>query len=169
MDLIAMAASILGAILLAVIFYKRSNGSLRAIPLFFVLFGPMAINVHMALHFVGVGIVASSKMAAGSFTYDFRFYSLLLMGGLLSVLGFQLVKQTRNWLLTGKNNAGQRALTCGWLILVAAPTIPFTFIGSLPVQAVIIYVVAAQFVFKKHTTEKMIQITTAQETAEAIA
>jgi hypothetical protein len=149
MDLIALGTSVAVAIVLAIFYYKKAKRRLRAVPLFFLLLGPVAIAVHMAMHFIGVGMVATRKISAGSFTYDFRFYSLLLMAGVLSVLSFQLIKQSQPGFLRKRNNARQRLVTCGWIVLVAAPTIPFTFIGSLPVQAVVIHLAAAYFVVKK--------------------
>lgn len=149
MDLVAMGASVIAALALTFVFYKKTNGRLRAVPFFFLLFGPMAIAVHMVMHFVGVGLVASRKMAAGTFTYDFRFYSLLLMAGVLAYLSIQLIRLSHPKQLGADDNGRKRLMTCGWLVLVAAPTIPFTFIGSLPVQAVVIHVVAAIFLFKK--------------------
>ena len=151
MDLVAMGVSVVLAALLTVAWYKKAAGRVRAVPLFFVLFGPAAVAVHMLMHLVGVGIAASRKMAAGSFQYDFRFYSLLLMAGVLLYVSLRLLQLSRPDYLVAKIYRQQRLAACGWLVLVSAPTIPFTFIGSLPVQAVLIHLVATFFVVKKTT------------------
>ena len=88
-------------------------------------------------------------MLGGSFEYDFRFYALNLMGITLAVLSFAMLRSCVQY-FKGNQSARKKWLSaCGWIVLVAAPTIPFTFIGSLPVQAVIINVIASFFIRKR--------------------
>ncbi|RPD51340.1 hypothetical protein [Paracnuella aquatica] len=168
MDLVAMGVSVVLAAVLAVAWYKKAASRVRAVPLFFVLFGPVAVAVHMAMHLVGVGIAASRKMAAGSFQYDFRFYSLLLMAGVLLYISLRLLQLSRPDYLVATIYRQQRLAACGWLVLVSVPTIPFTFIGSLPVQAVLIHLVAAYFVVKK-TADSVATPITKKVAAAAVA
>ena len=149
MDLLAMATSVVLAVLFTFLYHRKAKGRLRAFPLFLMIFGPMAIAVHMAFHLMGVGYVASLKIGAGTFPYDFRFYALLLMAGVLGFLSFQLLHQSTSYFISGRIGKKRWLATCGLIVLVAAPTIPFTFIGSLPVQAVIINLIASVFIRKR--------------------
>ena len=148
-DISAMLLSVILSVVYTIKLTKSAKGSFRPLALFFLIFGPMAIGVHMAAHQLLVNYLAVGRMFKGSFVYDFRFYALNLMGILLAILSFNLLRYCLDYY---NGEAAMRAkwlTTCGWIALVAAPTIPFTFIGSLPLQAIIINLIASRFVRRK--------------------
>lgn len=106
----------------------------------------MAIGVHMVAHQIFINFVAFEKMRTGSFVYDFRFYALNLMGVTLAVLSFSMLSNCLHFFKGEIDMRKKWLYACGWIVLVSAPTIPFTFIGSLPVQAVAIHLIASLFV-----------------------
>ncbi len=149
-DLLAIISAVVLALVLAVFYARKNRGLLRPVALFFLVFGPAVVGVHMVFHLFFTAYVAIGKAPGGSFAYDFRFYSLNLMGVLLGVLSYQMLRHSLE-LFTGKAKSRTRWLaSCGWIVLVSAPTIPFTFIGSLPVQAVLVSLIASCFVRRKN-------------------
>src|SRR5918993_177021 len=82
-DGVAMALSLLLAIVFTIRYKKKALKPLRAVPLFFLLFGPLVIIVHMGFHNFEILYRAVLAGMEGKFTYTFRFYSLMLMGVLV--------------------------------------------------------------------------------------
>jgi hypothetical protein len=148
-DLTALVLSLVSSILLVVKAVKNSSLSVRPIAAFFLFFGPAAIAVHMSFHLLENVYRASIAAAEGTFAYNFRFYSLLLMGVVLSYLSVEFLQkafvkcQQRH---TGSNDIFK---TIGKIVLVSAPTIPLTPIGALPTMACIISLAALPFIYKK--------------------
>lgn len=82
-DLAAMLISVVVALTFTIRYKKNSLQPLRSVPLFFLLFGPLVIIVHMGFHNLEIGYRAVQSSLAGNFHYTFRFYSLMLMGVLV--------------------------------------------------------------------------------------
>ncbi len=157
-DLAAMLLSIVIAIGYTILTSKGARGTLRPLAFFFLIFGPLAVGIHMVAHQCFVNYIAVQKMLAGNFGYDFRFYALNLMGITLAVLGFNMLRSCMQY-FKGDPSARRRWFSaCGWVVLVAAPTIPFTFIGSLPVQAVALNLIASFFVRNRKKTVPVLKM-----------
>jgi hypothetical protein len=145
-DLLALIASAIVAIFLATTTIRKSIFSLRAIPAFFMFFGPAVIFVHMICHIGDISYNTFQGIKSGNFTYNFRFYSLMLMGVVLIYSSLLLLQQIKKFLVVGAYANVLKTMLM--IFVVSAPTIPFTPIGSLPVIACIITLVAMPFVRK---------------------
>jgi hypothetical protein len=145
-DLIALVASAIVAIILATTTIRKSVFPLRAVPAFFMFFGPAVIFVHMVFHTGNISYNTFQGIQLGTFTYNFRFYSLMLMGLVLIYSSATLLQRIKNFLVGGSYASVLKAMLM--IFVVSAPTIPFTPIGSLPVIACIITLVAMPFVRK---------------------
>lgn len=148
-DLTALLLSLGLGILLAVKAVKKSSYSIRPVAAFFLFFGPAAIVVHMSFHLLENIFRAGIAAKEGLFVYNFRFYSLVLMGVVLAYLSIELLQKALTKCLhrhSGNNNLFK---TMAKIVLVSAPTILFTPIGSLPTLACIISLSALPFIYKK--------------------
>lgn len=148
-DLAAMVLSFAFAILLTIRYKKKAIRPLRALPLFFLLFGPIVIIVHMGFHNFEILYRAIVAGIENKFTYTFRFYSLMLMGILVMWLSLTFLKQSVGVYILDTVTKKRLLKTAGFIALVTLPTIPFTPIGSLPLMACLINLIAASFVRKK--------------------
>jgi hypothetical protein len=147
-DLAALILSFALAIFHTISSTKTSILKIRPVAVFFMLFGPCAIIVHMSAHVIEISYNAIVNMVSGRFVYNFRFYSLMLMGVVVigcSVYFLELVKKYYNSKMSSRR-LFKAALAITFL---TAPTIPFTPIGSLPAMACIISLSALPFVRKK--------------------
>lgn len=147
-DLAAMVLSLIIALFFTIRYKRSSIKPLRAVPLFFLLFGPLVIIVHMGFHNFEILYRAIQAGIAGTFTYSFRFYSLMLMGMLVLWLSVVFLKQSAGLYVWGSVSRKQLLQTAGIIALVTLPTIPLTPIGSLPLMACIINLTASAFVRK---------------------
>lgn len=143
----AVLTSILAAIVLTVITIRKSEIPLRRVAPFFMFFGPSAILVHMSCHILKINYHAIENRRAGQFTYNFRFYSLMLMAVVL-VYCNQLLLQRIKKFIEG-NSSSEVLKAIGMIVFVRLPTVPFTSIGSLPTMACIITLIALPFVKKQ--------------------
>jgi hypothetical protein len=149
-DLFAMVSSIAISIYFLLKIKSKATWPLRSLVLFFVVFGPVVIAVHMSLHIIEISYHAITNAFTGTFKYNFRFYSLQLMGALILYLSIRFLEACRNYLITNTNKK-EVLKTAGWIALISIPTIPLTPIGSLPAMACVISLVASIWVHKKQS------------------
>ena len=145
----AMVLSLALAITFTLRYKRKALRPLRALPLFFLLFGPIVIIVHMGFHNFEILYRAVLAGINGKFTYSFRFYSLMLMGILVMWVSITFLRQSIGVYVWGAVAKKSLLKTAGLIALVTLPTIPLTPIGSLPLMACLINLVAASFVMKK--------------------
>ena len=135
-DIIALIISVIVALIMSVITVRKSSVVLRPIAAFFIFFGPASILVHMGFHIGLISFNAIEKLKKGSFTYDFRYYSLMLMAVAIIYCAGLLLQRLRDFLEGESFTRVLRAMAM--IIAVSAPTIPLNPIGSLPTIACII-------------------------------
>lgn len=131
-DFIILAFAVILALVYTVKTVKQAISPLRKIPLFFVVFGASAIVAFMFGHLFEIGTRAIQRVIAGNFVYDYRFYSLMLMGVVFISIGIYMLSQIKAWSMgdsQGKRNFLRAVLV---MILLSAPTFPLTPIGLLP-------------------------------------
>ncbi len=128
---------------------RKNKKQTRAVAAFFLLFGPSAIVAHMSFHLLEIGTTAILNGIDGTFTYNFRFYSLILMGVVITYLSFTLLQQGIAKCQSPRFSNRHLLKTMAFIVILSAPTIFFTPIGSLPTLACIISLVALPFVAKK--------------------
>ena len=148
-DLVAMLLSLTLALVFTIRYKKKAIQPLRAVPLFFLLFGPLVIIVHMGFHNFEILYRALLGSIDGKFTYSFRFYSLMLMGILVLWQSVVFLKQSAGVYVWGTTSKKSLLQTAGIIALITLPTIPLTPIGSLPLMACVINLVASAFVRKR--------------------
>ena len=164
-DLVAVLLSLVLGITLAVKAVRKNLLPVRPVAAFFLFFGPAAIVVHMSFHLTEIFYRAGIAAAEGMFTYNFRFYSLQLMGVVLTYLSATLLR--RAFAKCHQRHFRNRDIfkTMGLIVFVSAPTIPFTPIGSLPTLACLISLAALPFVHKKRGVRLQVS---AEETLSAL-
>jgi hypothetical protein len=164
-DLTAMVLSLVAAILLAIRLARKHP--VRGVAVFFFLFGPLVIGVHMFFHLSNITYNVTERMQAHSFVYDFRLYSLYLMGLLLGYLGTRLLRQGihKCQALQSSNTPIYKTMVA--ISLVSVPTVFFTPIGSLPAMACIISLMALLFLKRKSLAQSTTVMTPETETAFA--
>jgi hypothetical protein len=165
-DPIALLISFIIPLIIAIKVVKKSKKQARSVAAFFLLFGPSAIVAHMSFHLLEIGITAIINSLDGVFIYNFRFYSLMLMGVVITYLSFVLLQQGIAKCKTSRFRNRHLYKTMGFIVLLSAPTIFFTPIGSLPTMACIINLIALPFVHKKN---RQVVVTEMKEEAIAIS
>jgi hypothetical protein len=148
-DMVALVLSLISSVLLVIKVVKKNSLAVRPAAAFFLFFGPAAIAVHMSFHLLENIYRAGIAATEGTFAYNFRFYSLLLLGLVLSYLSVELLQKA--FVKCQQRHLGNKDLfkTIGKIVLVSAPTIPLTPIGALPTMACIISLAALPFIYKK--------------------
>ena len=149
-DLMALIASVIAAVVVTIISVRKSEIALRPIAAFFMFFGPAAIFVHMSFHIGEINYQAIENIQKGSFSYNFRYYSLMLMAAAIVYCAGLLLQRIKRFLEGERSVAIFKAIAM--TVVVSAPTIPFTPIGSLPTLACMITLCALPFVKMKRIT-----------------
>lgn len=154
-DFIILVLAVILALAYTIKTLKESTATLRKIPLFFVLFGASAIVAFMFGHLLEIGTRAIQRLVEGDFTYDFRFYSLMLMGVVFISIGIYMLSQIRAWSLgdsQGKRNFLKAAFA---ITLLSAPTFPLTPIGLVPTISCLISLAGLPFAVKRIKVDKL--------------
>jgi len=135
---------------------RRATVPLRRVPAFFVVFGATTVATFMGFgHLFEISFHSLERAATGTFVYDFRFYSLILMGVVLLSLSVGMLRAIENWFkaVPGSRQAIYRfALQ---IIALSAPMFFFTPIAAAPVMACLITLMAMPFAIKKENTAKL--------------
>jgi hypothetical protein len=149
-DLTAMLLSIIAAVVLAV--KMRRNYAVRGVAAFFLVLGPLVTGVHMFFHLLNITYNAIERFRIHAFTYDFRFYSLYLMAGVLSYLSVRLLRQSL-YKCAGLQSSNRPIYKTMLAIApVSLPTVAFTPIGSLPAFGCVVTLVALAFLKRNATS-----------------
>ena len=147
-DAVAMLLSLIIPLIITIVLKRRMKKQVRAVPVYFLLFGTLAILVHISFHLFEISYHAIDNSLKGTFTYNFRFYSLILMGGTLAYLSSQLLNRCMYKCNHPYTTSKPLYQSMAFIVLVSAPTIALTPIGALPTMGCFISVVALQFVRK---------------------
>jgi hypothetical protein len=134
-DLIMLAVSLLGTALFCRFLYRHPHFTGRKPPLFAMVFFAMTPFINLWAHEFAIGIAAFLRWQKGLFVYDFRFYSLMLLGAVFIGLGGYLLA------LLGELSRGvataPRSIrrACLLQILCSLPLFPLNPIGLMPTLA----------------------------------
>ena len=148
-DNVALLLCVLIPMIITFQLKRRAGKKLRAIPLYFFVFGPIGIMTFMFFHLFDNGYHAVEAAIKGVFQYSFRFYSLILFGLLVSYMGVQLFRINYRRCLQENNSYKSFFSQSALIILVTAPLIPLTPIASVPTLCCIISTMAIAFVQRK--------------------
>lgn len=154
-------AFILVITVMATLFYsaklsKSAVFPVRPVAIFFLLFGPMIIFFNMVGHNGEIGYRAIEKVVNGTFSYNFRFYSLIFMGVVFLLLSGYMIQEIKFWSLGKQEAKGNFIRAAVLMSLLSLPTVFFTPIGSLPTLASIISLTALMFAKKRGVVKKVI-------------
>lgn len=153
-DFIVLGLCFVFTIINTVRMVRSATVSVRKIPAFFLIFGATSIASFMGFgHLFEISFHAGEKIAAGTFVFDFRFYSLILMGLVLLSLSRRMLQNIGDW-LGGKENSPKTIIkTTALIVALSAPTGVFTPIGYVPTIACAISMVCLPFTLKKRKSE----------------
>lgn len=135
LDAIMLAVSLLGTVLFCRFLYRHPHFTGRKAPLFAMVFFAMNPFVNLWGHEFAIGIAAFSRWQRGLFGYDFRFYSLMLLGAVFIGLGGYLLARIGE--LSRGNATARRYIVraCAFQVLLSLPLFPLNPIGLMPVLA----------------------------------
>jgi hypothetical protein len=146
-DFAALCATLLLCLAQTVFIFRRRT-RIWALPSFFAFFAPSTIVVFMIAHLANNVFIACKKVAAGEFIYDFKFYSLIMLGVLVEVIALCYLISTRKYLCNAESLKVVLGLV-GILLVVTVPLIPITPIASVPVIGCAVSLLALPFSRRK--------------------
>jgi hypothetical protein len=146
-DIIALIVSAFVTLGITISTLQKPSVTLRPVVAFFMLFGPAVIVVHMIFHIGSINFNTLEKIKQGSFTYDFRYYSLMLMAVAIAYCAGVLLQRIKRFFEGESYKPILKAVAT--TIFVSAPIIPINPIGALPTIACLITLSAVPFVKKK--------------------
>ncbi|UFH54293.1 hypothetical protein [Spirosoma sp. KNUC1025] len=129
---------------------RRATVRVRKIPAYFVVFGATSIATFMGGgHLFEISYRAIERAMTGTFVYDYRFYSLILMGMVLLTLSIRMLNEISDWFRGVSGSQRKAFLTALIIVAVSAPTGVFTPIGYVPAIACAISLPFFPFVIRK--------------------
>jgi len=151
-DLTALVLCFLLPFLFVVRVKKLKKKKVRAVPAYFLFFAPVAILVFIFFHLFENSFHAIEAAVAGKFKYDFRFYSLMLLGLVVAQLGWQLLNKCMAKCLKERYKNVHLFRTVAFIYVLTAPLIPLTPISAVPAICCTISLIALPFVRRKART-----------------
>jgi phosphoglycerol transferase MdoB-like AlkP superfamily enzyme len=158
-DAIMMAVSLLTTIIFCRFLYKHQDFTVQKGATFAMVFFAMTSFMNMWAHEWAIGIMAFVRWQQGLFVYDYRFYSLMLMGAVFILLGGYLLHQIKQ-LSRGSRTAHRLILVTGTIqILFSLPLFPLIPIGVMPALASILVMGILLFCRRRQMAEKQAAVT----------
>ncbi len=134
-DVLMLAVSLLGTVLFCRFLFRHPHFTGRKAALFAMVFFAMNPFMNLWAHEFAIGISAFVRWQQGLFVYDFRFYSLMLLGAVFIGLGGYLLAQLGE-LSRGVATAPRSIRrVCLLQMLCSLPLFPLNPIGLMPVLA----------------------------------
>ena len=128
---------------------RGATQPVRKLPAALVVCGPTANATLMgAGHLFENSYHAVEKLFAGTYIYDFRQYSLFLMGVVMLVISLFTLRQLANWFIGIPGSERKAVQATLAIIAISSPTVAFTPIGILPTLVSIVSLLAHPFVMK---------------------
>jgi len=114
------------------IFVKlKTRKTTRAMAVYLLLFGPIGILSFIFFHLFENSYRAIVAAIAGTFVYDFHFYSLMLMGVVIAVVAYFSLVACLCKCLYGAGNKNI-FLSMVLMVVICAPLLPVTPISAVP-------------------------------------
>ncbi|MBD0259190.1 MAG: hypothetical protein ICV83_26020 [Cytophagales bacterium] len=135
LDVLMLVVSLLGTILFCRFLFRHPHFTGRKAALFAMVFFAMNPFLNLWAHEFAIGISAFVRWQQGLFVYDFRFYSLMLLGAVFIGLGGYLLAQL-GALSRGVATA-RRSIRRACLLQMGCslPLFPLNPIGLMPALA----------------------------------
>lgn len=143
---------------------RQATVPIRKVPGFLLVFGATAIATFLGVgHLFEISFHAVERSIAGTYVFDFRFYSLILLGMVLLSLSVRMLGDIKA-LFRGESGSQRRIIKTVFLIVaVSAPTGLFTPIGYVPSIACAISMLGLPFVRKSQTAGRQVTEAPTQE------
>lgn len=145
-DITALILTLLTPLALTILLKRRAGKRVRAIPAYFLLFGPSGILAFILFHLFENSYRAIANAIIGSFQYTFHFYSLILFGLAVAYLGILFLKACFSKCLAEQNHNRSYFYKMFLVLLVTAPVIPLTPIAVVPLICCCVSVLSLPFV-----------------------
>lgn len=155
-DGVVFMLAVLAAFFLTYNFKKQAAAGIRVVPLFFASFGASLVVSSMAAGHLFENIYrAAVRMFSGTFVFDFHFYSIILMGGMILTFGIYMLWQLQSF-IRGNPIARKRFVMAALILsAVTMPVFLFRPIGILPTVACAIAISGIAFVHKRVKVAEM--------------
>lgn len=149
-DGVVLMLALLAAFLLTYRFKRQTAAGIRVVPLFLANFGAsMVISSMAAGHLFENTYRAAVRMLSGSFVFNFHFYSIMLMGGVILAFGVYMLRELQSF-IKGDPMARRRFVMAALVLsAVTMPVFLFRPIGILPAVACAIAITGIAFVHKR--------------------
>lgn len=157
-DILMLAVSLLGTVLFCRFLFRHPHFTGSKISLFAMVFFAMTPFMNLWAHEFAIGIAAFVRWQQGLFVYDFRFYSLMLLGAVFIGLGGYLLAQL-GALSRGVGTA-RRSIrrACLLQILCSLPLFPLNPIGLMPALAALGVLAVLFFAFRRAGKAKSVPV-----------
>lgn len=156
-DAIMLAVSLLGTIFFCRSLFRHPDCNGRRGAIFLMVFFAMISFINMWAHEWAIGLMAFTRWRQGLFVYDFRFYSLMLLGVVFIGLAGYLLHQVK-LLSRGSQAASRRILVAGTIqILLSLPLFPFNPIGVLPALSSVLLLMVLPFA-RRQVVQKQVSV-----------
>lgn len=157
-DLTALILTFLLPLVLVLLIKRKEGRKTRAVPAYFLLFGPSGTLVFIFFHLFENSYHAIAAAATGVFTYNFHFYSLILLGVVVACIGYFLLRAC--WYKCIRQGYGNRVIFQFMLLLsiVILPLIPITPLSAVPLICCVFSMLGLPFARRRIKRIPIIQI-----------
>jgi hypothetical protein len=146
-DITAIITALVIALIFKIISLRNPNTKIWALPAFFTLFGPAIVIVFMSAHLSENIYRAINAAMNGTFVYDFRYYSILLLGTLIVASGVMYLNAAKQY-ISRRTSAKKVLFYIALIVVVTAPLIPIVSIAAVPSIACAISLAGLPFVHR---------------------
>ena len=147
-DITAVITALVIALIFKIISLRNPNTQIWAVPAFFTLFGPALVIVFMSAHLSENIYRAINGIIDGTFLYDFKYYSVMLLGTLVVVAGVLYLNAAKQY-IAGSSSAKNVLIFIAVIVLLTAPLIPIVPIAAIPSIACTISLLGLPFVHRR--------------------
>jgi hypothetical protein len=148
-DLMALAFTIMMPLVITIQLKRKAGKMLRAVPVYFFVFGPSGILAFIFFHLFENIYRAIAAYMTSSFQYNFRFYSLILLGVVVAYLGIQFLIACRSKCLNGKSANKSYFIQILLILFFTLPLIPIIPISAVPLICCVISLSGFAFVRRR--------------------
>ena len=153
-DLTALSLTLVLPLIFTIYLKRKAQKRIRAVPVYFLVFGPLGILSFIFFHLFENGYRAIDATANGHFAYNFHFYSLILFGVVVATLGTWYLKSCIDKCLWRPGSNRPYFYKVLLVLLITVPLIPITPIAAVPSICCSVSILALPFVHKTRFTHK---------------
>jgi hypothetical protein len=148
-DLTALILTLALPLLLTIYLKTKAKKRIRAVAVYFFVFGPSGILSFIFFHLFENSYRAVEAATNGRFAYNFRFYSLILFGLVVAYLGALYLQACFDKCLRGPKGNRPYFYKMLLMLLITVPLIPITPIAAVPAICCSVSILALPFVCRR--------------------